>query len=97
MPSKKPNSVGPKSPLAVGNSVFIRTITYHYTGKIVSISPEEILLETAAWIASSGRWNAALTSGTLDEVEPFPDGVSIARASVVDISPWKHGLPTTVK
>lgn len=36
-------------------------------------------------------------AGTLDEVEPYPDPVSIARGAIVDATLWRHALPRTVK
>ena len=87
----------PVSPLRVGASVMIRTLTMHYTGKIAALSRDEVILTDAAWIASSGRWAAALTNGTLDEVEPYPDPVSINRNSIVDVTPWRHALPRETK
>lgn len=87
-----------KSPLSVGQNVFIRTVTYHYTGRVVGITESEILLDGASWIADSGRWAAAQSNGTLNEVEPYAPGVvSISRASVVDVSSWRHPLPLVQK
>ena len=83
--------------LKVGNDVFIRTITYHYTGRIVELTETDIVLEDAAWIASSGRWNEALTTGVLSEVEPYVGQVSINRASYVDATLWGFALPRKVK
>ena len=85
------------SPLKVGASVFVRTVTFHYTGKVVQLTDQEIVLDDAAWIADSGRWSAALATGSLNEVEPYPGIVSIARTAVVDVTSWAHPLPRTVK
>jgi hypothetical protein len=82
--------------LAIGNEVFIRTVTYHYTGRIVALSATDIVLEDAAWIASSGRWHEALSTGVLSEVEPFVGPVSINRASYVDATIWGFALPRKV-
>lgn len=87
------------SPIRVGNPVFIRTVTHHYTGKIVGVTKDEILLVKAAWIASDGRFAQALASGVFDEVEPYPPAlvVSIGRGAVIDVVTWGHALPSTVK
>ena len=87
----------PVYPYMVGDSVFIRTVTYHYTGKIAAITPGEIVLADAAWIADSGRFHVALATGTLSEVEPYPAGVVISRGAIVDVSPWAHPLPRSAK
>ena len=87
----------PASPYHVGDAVFIRTVTYHYTGRISAIYPGEISLAEAAWIADSGRFSVALATGTLAEVEPYPAGVVISRGAIVDVSPWAHPLPRSAK
>ena len=86
------------SPIAVGSKVFIRTVTHHYTGKIVALTKEEMVLSHAAWIADNGRFSQALASGQFNEVEPYPDvAVSISRGAVLDVSEWQHDLPLAVK
>lgn len=85
-------------PYPVGENVFIRTVTHHYTGRLVAVGPQELVLQDAAWIADDGRFAEALRSGTLNEVEPFPDGnVVIGRGSVIDCCRWAHPLPRTTK
>ncbi len=83
--------------LNVGDSVFIRTVTAYFTGRIVAVTSADIQLEEAAWVASTGRFSIALKSGTLDEVEPYPHGVVVSRGGIIDISPWKHPLPKDMK
>jgi len=83
--------------VAVGSKVLIRTVTHYYTGRIVEMTPTEIVLADAAWIADTGRFATALEKGTLSEVETFPAGVSVARGAVVDVSPWPHDLPRAQK
>jgi hypothetical protein len=85
------------SPYGIGDAVFIRSVTYHYTGRISAIYPGEIVLTDAAWIADSGRFHAALATGTVSEVEPYPAGVVISRGAIVDVSPWAHPLPRSAK
>lgn len=81
----------------LNKNLFIRTVTYHYTGRVVDVSSAFLKLERAAWIANSGRWANALETGELDEVEPYPDEVYIAVSSIVDISIWTHPLPDKQK
>lgn len=87
------------SPTRVDNTVFIRTVTHYFTGRIVALSAEEIVLADAAWIADTGRFSNALKSGTLSEVEPYPDGarVAVARGGVIDVSDWLLALPREVR
>jgi len=81
----------------MGRNVFIRTITYHYTGRVVGLDDTFVTLEDAAWIADSGRFAQALYNGTLNEVEPYPDRVQVALSAIVDVSPWLHDLPRSTK
>ena len=83
--------------LEVGKNYFVRTVTYHHVGRLASVTDTDIVLEDASWVASSGRWNAALTTGELDEVEPHNGPVIISRGAIVDSVTWCHGLPTEVK
>ena len=84
-------------PSLVGRNVIVRTVTYHYTGRLVAIEEGFLHLADAAWIADSGRWARALADGTLSEVEPYPDDVYVAVGSVVDITAWSHELPRDTK
>ena len=80
----------------VGNKVFIRTVTYHLTGKIEKIVGQFLLLSSAAWIADSGRFMGAIKDGVLNEVEPVGDAF-VNVNTIVDMFPWKHKLPTEQK
>ena len=86
-----------KNPIKVGNKVLVRTVTLYHTGRIVEVTPTELVLEDAAWIADTGRLNAALVGGTTNEVEPFPDPVAVSRGSIVDVTTWRGELPRSVK
>lgn len=70
----------------IGSNYFIRTVTHHHTGKLVSVNEHEIVLENAAWIADDGRFTEALASCKFNEVEMFPAGskVIIGRGSLID-------------
>lgn len=73
------------SPYKVGEVYLIRTVTMIDTGRVVRITPQEIVLADAAWIADTGRFADALKKAEFSEVEPFPDGeVIINRAAVID-------------
>ena len=62
---------------AIGENVFVATITAHYTGRVTAVSEEEVQITDAAWIADDGRFAQAMESGDFSEIEPFPDGVPI--------------------
>lgn len=80
----------------VGSAVFIRTVTYHGTGRVVGIVEGFIELDVSAWIADSGRFMNALKDGELNEVEPT-DRMWVSIASIVDFFEWKHELPKEQK
>lgn len=80
----------------IGKKFFFRTVTYHSTGRVVSVSGTVIKLENAAWIADSGRFSTAIKQGTLSEVEPVEE-MFLNFSAVVDFFPWKHELPRDLK
>jgi hypothetical protein len=86
-----------KSAYKVGEKYIVRTVTFHFTGKLKLLTDGEMVLSDAAWIADSGRWTQALKDGTLSEVEPYPGDVIISRASIVDVCVWTHDLPRLQK
>ncbi len=81
----------------IGESVFIRTVTYHHVGRVIGETPMFIMLEECSWVADSGRFNTALTTGELSEVEPMPGVVRVNKSSIVDVSRWSHELPEAIK
>lgn len=87
-----------RNPLTPGCQVYLRTVTMHYTGLVVSVDDHEIILDNAAWIADGTRWAHMLATGELQEVEPYPDGfVAVGRGALVDASHWCHPLPREVR
>lgn len=98
----KPTAIdesNPSRPWIVGANYFIRTVTHHYTGRLVDVHDKELVLIDAAWIADDGRFMQAVKSGAFNEVEPFPDGahIIIGRATVIDATVIPFALPRTQK
>ena len=83
------------SPYVIGRRYIIRTVTMTLTGRLTAVTAMELVLEDAAWVADTGRWSAALSTGVLEEVEPFPSGhsVIVGRGALVDATEWQHPLP----
>ena len=73
-------------PFELGANYFIRTVTHHHTGKLVAVTPTELVLKNAAWIADDGRLTDSLKTGTFNEVEMFPPDadVIVGRGSIID-------------
>jgi hypothetical protein len=81
----------------VGQNVFVRTVTHHYTGKLVAADEKWLRLEDAAWIADDGRFADCLQGGKPVEVEPYPGEALVAIGAVIDVSVWSHPLPREQK
>ena len=78
----------------VGEKYFIRTITNYFTGRIIRIVGNTLILVDVAWIADTGDYSKSLVSGNFSEVEPYPDGeVLIQIPAIVDAMVWPHTLP----
>lgn len=85
-------------PYTIGEKYLIRTVTMIYTGRLVAVYDQELVMEDAAWIAESDRWEQTVKEGKLKEVEPYGDGpVIIGRGSILDVSVWHHDLPRVQK
>lgn len=86
-------------PYKIGQNYLIRTVTMIYTGKLIAVYKDELVLEDVAWIADTGRWHQACVDGILKEVEPYKEGdqVIIGRGSILDVSPWHKELPKVQK
>ena len=84
-------------PFKVGGSYFIRTVTYFATGRVKAIVGNFLVLEDAAWIADSGRFNEAINKGILSEVEPVEVDMFVNFNSITDAFPWRHKLPREVQ
>lgn len=79
----------------VGENIFIRTVCYIITGKLVAVYPTELVLVDAAWIAETERYADSVRDFVFREVEPYPDGVEviIGRGSIVEAFHTKNALP----
>ena len=91
----KTDSIG-DVPFEIGKAYFIRTVTYHLTGKVKEIKGNFLILEDGAWIADSGRFNEMIKTGKANEVEPVED-IIINLNSITDAFEWKHKLLREVK
>lgn len=83
--------------LAVGQQVFIRSVTHYHVGRVVGLSGQWIELEDAAWIACTDRFEQFLKDGKVLECEPFCDRVLVAVGGVIDVTVWRHKLPLAQK
>lgn len=86
-----------QTPFSIGKKYFIRTVTYHVTGKVKKIKGGFLVLTDAAWIADSGRFRQAIVDGILNEVEPVDVEMYVNINSITDAFVWKHKLPREQK
>ena len=84
-------------PFKIGKAYLIRTITMYYTGRVEAIKGKFLILNECAWIADTGRWNEAVSSGSFNEVEPMGDGVILSTDPILDAVEIAYKLPNKVK
>jgi hypothetical protein len=76
-----------EGPWEIGKSYFVRTVTMAIHGKLVDVTPQELVFVGAAWIADTGRFSNFVTGKSdANEVEPFPwdTPVIVGRGSIID-------------
>jgi len=89
----KPVLEGEFQPFEIGAVYLIRTVTMIQVGCVVAACKQWVILEDAAWVASTGRFADALKKWEFSEVEPFPDGlVGVSCGSIVDFVKGKEIL-----
>jgi hypothetical protein len=73
-------------------NVFIRSVTHHYTGKVIDVTQMDLTLTKACWIADDGRFNAFLKDPkkNVKESEPYVDDVTIMIGAIIDMTPIKN-------
>ena len=81
----------------IGSNVFVRAVTSYFTGRLLEVEDGFLHLGDAAWVADTGRFSVALSTGDLSEVEPYPGDCYVALGAIVDVSPWGHELPRKVQ
>jgi hypothetical protein len=70
----------------VGKQYFIRTITFHTVGRLISFENGFLQLDEAMWVADSGRYYDALKEGLENinesQLEPIP-GIQIINVMAI--------------
>ena len=93
----KGNSQTTPHPFVVGDVLFVRTLTHHFTGRVIRVHGNYLLLHEGAWIADDGRFQQAIDEGTLEEIEPVKEPFWVNMESCVDVHYWRHALPREQK
>jgi hypothetical protein len=75
-----------KQPYKIGKNYLIRTVTMIYTGKLIKVFENELVLNTCCWIAETERWMESVKECKFKEVEPYPldREVIIGRGAILD-------------
>ena len=81
----------------VGDKVFIRTLTYHYIGRVIEETPAYIKLGAVVWVADSGQFTKTIQEGSLSEIEIIDVDTYIMKSNIVDVIEWRHPIPTQRK
>ena len=84
-------------PFEIGGKYFIRTVTYFATGEVVAIHGDFLELGEAAWIADTGRFSDAMSTGILNEVEPVKVPMYLNTNTITDAFRWDFKLPNEQK
>jgi hypothetical protein len=95
--SKKIDANVKKDSYIVGKNYFIRALWKHYTGKLIMVTEQSLIINKAAYILDDGRFMDAMKTGVFAEVEPYPEDeeVLIAKYHIQDAHIWNHPLPRT--
>ena len=82
-----------KSNYPIGKNVIVRTVTMIYTGKLVSVTDTDFILNECSWYMDF------VENGTVNECEPYPSdlNVYINRGSLLDMCELKKSLPRSQK
>ena len=93
------NTVLTCSPYEIGKNYIVRTVTMIFTGKLVDVTPQELVLIDAAWIPETERYMQFVAEGKVKECEPFPDGrkLIIGRGALLDAIVFEKELPRSQK
>ena len=78
----------------VGAAYYVETYGKNFVARVAAVTPTEVVLADAAWVADTGRFHEFLRDGRTEsmEIEPLPDGWSIPLAYVSGTLPWPHPL-----
>lgn len=74
----------------VGKNYYIQTVTWAYTGTLITVTDKELILKQAALIGDTGSFHQALKSEEFADVEPFVNDLVIGRYSIVSATQINH-------
>lgn len=81
---EKPTPMPGIWPFAIGQAYLFRLATFSWSGIVVAGNADWILLDHAAWVPLTGRFNETTKNANFEEVEPVQGRAIISRGAVVD-------------
>jgi len=88
------------NPYTIGDTWFIRTVTYHLVGVLKAVYPQELVLKggTVMWVSDDGRFTDAIAKGNFNETEIYGDqDVVVGRGSITDATRMKINIKVVQK
>ena len=79
----------------ISTCYLVRTVTFHFIGKVVGITDLNLVLDDVCWLADSGKFSNALLTGKIAECESVPDGHMVMLGGIIDAAIWSHPTPKT--
>lgn len=86
-------------PYTIGKNYIVRTVTMIFTGRLVKVLPQELVMVDVSWIPETDRYMQFVEKGSVRECEPYPEGreVIIGRGAVLDAVILEVSLPRSQK
>ena len=78
-----------KHPFTIGKQWYIETATKYWVGDVVAVTDQWIILERAAWVPDTGRFNEFMKTGNPKELEPCDVPVVINQGGIMTAMPSK--------
>lgn len=72
-----------KHPYVIGKQFLVITPTLWFVGTVKSVTETYLILDDAAWIADTGRFNEFLKDGTFKECEPCNGPAIINHGGII--------------
>ena len=76
-----------KHPFVIGGQWYFELATKYYVGTIKAVTDKWIILERAAWVPDTGRFNEFIQTGNPKELEPVDVPVVISQGAIIAAMP----------
>ena len=76
-----------KHPYTLKKQWFVQTATHYFVGLLSAVTDGELILDEAAWVADTGRFNEFMKTGAASELEPCNGPVVVNRGAIIAAMP----------